>query len=181
MTDPAKASANKVKIKVTEARGTFGAKTARASEDRTAICAMHRASSRPARRNTEDYMNWIKQLLQPKAAVATPNQGDEALQNVGPSEEDKVLEFIRDYFESKGGLASVIKAFEQSGFIGKVRSWVSTGPNQPINSVEAVQLFGRPKIEELAKKADVSVEKFKELLAELLPVAVDRSTPEGKL
>ena len=131
-------------------------------------------------RNTEDYMSWINWLFQPKAAVTALNQ-PQPDDTPKPTEEDKVLELIRDYFESKGGLPGVLKLFEESGFIGKVRSWVSTGPNQPINSVEAVQLVGRPSIEEMAKKADVSVEKLKELLAELLPVAVDRSTPEGKL
>ena len=141
---------------------------------------MQRMAIASRARNTEDYMSWINWLFQPKAAVTALNQ-PEPDDTPKPTEEDKVLELIRDYFESKGGLPGVLKLFEESGFIGKVRSWVSTGPNQPINSVEAVQLVGRPSIEEMAKKADVSVEKLKELLAELLPVAVDRSTPEGKL
>jgi uncharacterized protein YidB (DUF937 family) len=126
-------------------------------------------------------MNWIKRLFQPKAAVATPNQPDETHQNVRSSEEDKILELIRDYFESQGGLPRVVKLFEERGFISKVRSWVSTGPNQPLNSVEALQLVGWPGILDMAKKADFSVENLRERLAKLLPVAVDRATPAGKL
>ena len=125
-------------------------------------------------------MNWINWLFQPKAAVVTPNQ-PEPDESAKPSEADQVLELLRDYFESKGGLPNVVKLFEQSGFISKVRSWVSAGPNQPINSVEAVQLLGWPSILEMAQKAGVPVEKLRELLAEHLPAAVDRSTPEGKL
>jgi uncharacterized protein YidB (DUF937 family) len=33
----------------------------------------------------------------------------------------------------------------------------------------------------MARKAEVSVEKLRDLLAELLPVAIDRATPQGKL
>jgi uncharacterized protein YidB (DUF937 family) len=123
-------------------------------------------------------MNWIKQLFRPKAAVA--NQ-PEPFQLFKPSEEDKVLELIRDYFESQGGLQRVVKLFEERGFISKVRSWVSTGPNQPLNSVEALQLVGWPGILDMAKKADFSVENLRERLAKLLPEAIDRATPGGKL
>jgi len=34
---------------------------------------------------------------------------------------------------------------------------------------------------DMAKKADFSVENLRERLAKLLPVAVDRATPAGKL
>ena len=125
-------------------------------------------------------MNWINWLFQPKAAVVTPNQ-PEPDESAKLSEADEVLELLRDYFESKGGLPNVVKLFEQSGFISKVRSWVSAGPNQPINSVEAGQLFGHSTLSELAKKADLPVDELKELLAKFLPVAVDRATPGGKL
>ena len=131
-------------------------------------------------RNTEDYMSWINWLFQPKAAVTALNQ-PEPDDTPKPTEEDKVLQLIRDYFESKGGLPGVLKLFEESGFIGKVRSWVSTGPNQPLNSVEALQLVGWPGILDMARKADFSVENLRERLARLLPIAIDRATPEGKL
>ena len=125
-------------------------------------------------------MNWIKWLFQPKTAAVPPNQPDDD-GRAPPSEDEQVSELIRDYIESKGGLPQVVKLFEQSGFGGKVRSWVATGPNQPINSVEALQLVGWPGILDMAKKADFTVENLRERLAKLLPVAIDRATPEGKL
>lgn len=97
------------------------------------------------------------------------------------SEEDQILKLIHDYFESQGGVSGVVKLFEERGFISKVRSWVSTGPNQPLNSVEALQLLGWPGIMDMAKKADFSVENLRERLAKLLPIAIDRATPEGKV
>jgi uncharacterized protein YidB (DUF937 family) len=125
-------------------------------------------------------MSVINWLFPPKADITSPNQPEND-ESAKPSEEEKVLTLLRDYFESKGGLSSVVELFEQSGFISKVRSWVSSGPNQPINSVEAVQLLGWPSILEMAQNAGVPVEKLRELLAEHLPAAVDRATPEGKL
>ena len=120
-------------------------------------------------------MNWIKSLLGPlaSASVLSPI--------IKSSEEEKVLELIGAYFEGNGGLARVLKRFEESGFVNKVRSWVSTGPNLPINSVEALQLVGWPGVSEMAKKAGVSVDRLRDLLAKLLPIAVDKATPEGKL
>ncbi|HTO80059.1 MAG TPA: YidB family protein [Methylocystis sp.] len=125
-------------------------------------------------------MNWINWLFPPKAAIVESNQPEPG-ESAKPSEDERVLDLIRDYFESKGGLQRVVKLFEESGFVGKVRSWVSTGPNQPINSVEALQLVGWPGILEMAKKADFSVDNLRERLAKLLPIAIDRATPEGKL
>jgi len=92
-----------------------------------------------------------------------------------------VFDLIADYFDKNGGLNNVVKRFEQSGFIGKVRSWVSTGANQPINSVEALQLFGWTSLREMARKSGIEVDRLRDLLAELLPVATDRATPAGKL
>ncbi|MFY9658914.1 MAG: YidB family protein [Methylocystis sp.] len=125
-------------------------------------------------------MSWINWLFPPRADITTPNHA-ETNESATPSQEDKALQLLHDYFESNGGLSSVIALFEEGGFVSKVRSWISTGPNQPINSVEAGQLFGRSDLSELAKKADLPVDELKELLAKFLPVAVDRATPEGKL
>jgi uncharacterized protein YidB (DUF937 family) len=125
-------------------------------------------------------MNWINWLFKPKATVGTPNQPahDEKARSF---EEDQVVKLIQDYIESQGGLSGVVKLFEERGFISKVRSWVSTGPNLPLNSVEALQLIGWPGIMDMAKRADFSIENLRERLAKLLPIAIDRATPEGKL
>jgi uncharacterized protein YidB (DUF937 family) len=125
-------------------------------------------------------MSLINWLFPPRADITSPAQ-PEASENAAPSQEDQVLQLLHDYFESNGGLASVVALFEEGGFFHKVSSWISTGPNQPINSVEAGQLFGHANLSELAKKADLPVDELKELLAKFLPVAVDRATPGGKL
>jgi uncharacterized protein YidB (DUF937 family) len=120
-------------------------------------------------------MNWIKRLFDffSFKFVAASNATTERL------ESEEALNLLKDYFESSGGVAGAIKRFEANGFRGKVRSWVSSGPNLPLNSVEALQLIGWKDLRLMALKADIPVERLRELLAEFIPVALDRATPEG--
>ena len=93
----------------------------------------------------------------------------------------EALSLIKDYIEKKGGLENVVKEFDASGYGNKMRSWISTGPNQPINATEIQQALGLDKLVEMAKGAGLPVDKAKELLAQYLPTAIDKMTPEGKL
>ncbi len=120
-------------------------------------------------------MDWLNWLFGSKAATGDHRQPRD------PSETQRVLNVIGSYIDAGGGLANVVKRFQDSGFISEARSWVSTGPNRPINSVQALQLIGWRDLSEMANKAGMSVDRFRDLLAELLPVAIDRATPQGKL
>jgi uncharacterized protein YidB (DUF937 family) len=46
---------------------------------------------------------------------------------------------------------------------------------------EIQKAIGLDKLSEMAKNAGLPVDKAKELLAQYLPVAIDKITPEGKL
>jgi len=91
------------------------------------------------------------------------------------------LTLIKDYVEKEGGLDAVVKNFQNSGFKRQVDSWVSTGKNEAINAIEASQAIGIEKVKKLAESAGVDLDKARELLAEYLPIAIDKATPEGKL
>jgi uncharacterized protein YidB (DUF937 family) len=62
-----------------------------------------------------------------------------------------------------------------------VDTWISTGKNEVISSIEVGQAIGIEKVKKLAEAAGVDVNKARDLLAEYLPVAIDKATPEGKL
>lgn len=121
-------------------------------------------------------MNWIKRLFDffSFKFVAASNATTERLEN------EEVLSILNLYFATMGGVAEAVKRFEANGFRGKVRSWVSSGPNLPINSVEALQLIGWKDLRLMSQKADIPVDRLRELLADLLPVALDRATPAGQ-
>ncbi len=93
----------------------------------------------------------------------------------------EALSLVKDYVEKQGGIEQVVRRFEDAGFTNKVRSWISTGANQQINSIEIQQALGLDKLVELAKGAGLPVDRAKELMAEYLPLAIDKMTPEGKL
>ncbi len=120
-------------------------------------------------------MDWIKSLFGGKTQSHTSRSS-----STGPDAQ-KVYDLITQYIDSQGGVQEVVKRFEQSGFIGKVRSWVSTGVNAPINSVEVLQLFGQRTLAAMAAQSGLSVERLRDLLADLLPGVIDRATPSGKL
>ncbi len=120
-------------------------------------------------------MRWINRLLELLSFKATPAP------KAASTETQKTIDLISDYFETNGGLSGALKRFEATGYVSKVRSWVSAGPNRPINSIEAMQLIGRESLVGMAKKSGIPVDRLRDLLAELLPVAIDRATPDGRL
>lgn len=117
-------------------------------------------------------MNWITRLFDllsfkfaPAAAVIIERR----------DQKDEVLGLLQDYFKARGGIAEVMKRFERAGYSGKVRSWSAAGSGASINSVEALQLLGWKDMRDLSEKAAIPVERMRDLVAELLPVAVRKA------
>jgi uncharacterized protein YidB (DUF937 family) len=102
-------------------------------------------------------------------------EGDEA-------QEAGYLEHVFAILHSKGGgLAGLVQAFHEKGLGDVVRSWIGTGANEPITTEQLESVFGREKLKELAGKAGISMDVFKAKLSEVLPMVVDKLTPDGKL
>jgi uncharacterized protein YidB (DUF937 family) len=80
-----------------------------------------------------------------------------------------------------GGVSGLVAKFQEKGFGPIVQSWVSTGENKPIEPEQISQAVGPDFIGELAAKAGMTPEELKKKLAEILPTAVDKLTPEGKV
>jgi len=93
----------------------------------------------------------------------------------------EALNLVKDYVEKQGGLEAVVNNFRTSGFGRQVDSWISTGKNEAISAIEIGQAVGVSKLKELAKSTGVDFDKARDLLAEYLPIAIDKATPEGKL
>jgi uncharacterized protein YidB (DUF937 family) len=93
----------------------------------------------------------------------------------------EALSLVKDYVEKQGGIEAVVKNFQASGFGRQVDSWVSTGKNEAISAIEVGQAVGVSKLKELAQATGVDFDKARDLLAEYLPIAIDKATPEGKV
>jgi uncharacterized protein YidB (DUF937 family) len=93
----------------------------------------------------------------------------------------EAVNLIKQYVEKEGGLDAVVKNFQSGMYKRQVDSWISTGSNQAISGIEVGQAIGIEKIKKLAESAGIDLNKARDLLAEYLPIAIDKATPEGKL
>jgi uncharacterized protein YidB (DUF937 family) len=79
-----------------------------------------------------------------------------------------------------GDLKKLVAKFESSGLGDKAKSWVGIGPNESIGADEIKRALG-PKVSELAAKLGIGEDQAAEELAQTLPDAVDKATPDGTL
>jgi uncharacterized protein YidB (DUF937 family) len=80
-----------------------------------------------------------------------------------------------------GGLSGLVQQFHDKGMGGLVSSWVSTGQNLPISADQIQNVLGSEQVKELAAKAGISPDVVSSHLAQLLPMLVDKLTPNGQV
>jgi len=88
------------------------------------------------------------------------------------------LEFVNS---QPGGIAGLIQRFHQNGAGDIVSSWIGTGENKPISPGLLTNVLGSENVGALAQKAGVSGDQLSGLLATVLPLIVDRATPNGEV
>jgi uncharacterized protein YidB (DUF937 family) len=90
-----------------------------------------------------------------------------------------MVSVVNGIIEKHGGLQGVVNEFERNGLGATARSWVGTGPNQPISPADVQRTLGPELLQQLSAKSGVSVEDLAQKLSQVLPQAVDRLTPDG--
>ena len=80
-----------------------------------------------------------------------------------------------------GGLRDLIERFKQNGQGNAADSWVSTGPNQPLQPDQLEQAIGPDVMNTLSQQTGLSREELLSRLTRELPTAVDKFTPDGRL
>src|SRR4051812_38499239 len=90
-----------------------------------------------------------------------------------------MVSVVTNIIEQHGGVQGVVRQFEQSGLGATVSSWVGTGPNQPVSPDQMHQVVGPELLQQLAAKTGMSVQELAQKLAQVLPEAVDKLTPNG--
>ncbi len=81
----------------------------------------------------------------------------------------------------RGSLPDLADRFTEAGLGHIMASWVTNGPNLPIDPKDLRRVIGEERIGDLATLAGLSSDDFAVHLARLLPSAVHRMTPEGAL
>lgn len=79
------------------------------------------------------------------------------------------------------GLGELMKQFDQKGMKDTVDSWIGTGPNRQIAPPDLKQALGPEVIKAIAQATGMSEQDLLTKLSQVLPQAVDKYTPDGKI
>jgi uncharacterized protein YidB (DUF937 family) len=91
----------------------------------------------------------------------------------------EVASLVNGLIEKHGGVQGIVTQLEQQGLGGTVQSWVGTGANLPISAQQLHAAFGSDTIQSLAARLGVNPQQLAEKLAQALPQAIDKLTPNG--
>src|ERR1700744_3118141 len=81
----------------------------------------------------------------------------------------------------QGGLSAIVAKLEQAGFGDQVKSWLGNGQNLPISAQQLQEVLGSDAVRQLAAKYNIPVDQISQILAQQIPNAVDKASPDGKL
>jgi len=79
------------------------------------------------------------------------------------------------------GLGGLIKQFQEKGLGDTIDTWVKPGANKDISSGQVSEALGGDMVDELSRRTGLSRDQVMTELAKILPQAVDRLTPDGRL
>jgi len=90
-----------------------------------------------------------------------------------------MVSVVSGILEQHGGVQGIVNQFESNGLGQTVRSWVGTGPNDPISTSDIQRVIGPDLLQQLSEKSGLSQQALAEHLSQILPRAVDHLTPNG--
>jgi uncharacterized protein YidB (DUF937 family) len=112
----------------------------------------------------------------------------ESLQGGGPQGQigDEHTNVATNLLEMLGGgqahgLGGLVQSFERAGLGHLIQGWISTGPNPPGTAEQIRQGLGQSNLQSLAQKTGLSVSALLPLLVQVLPVLIDKMTPDGRI
>lgn len=83
--------------------------------------------------------------------------------------------------EQQGGISGLVSQFASNGVGDLIESWIGSGENKAISGSQLASVLGSDKINEIASKLGTDSDSVVSQLTDVLPKAVDKLTPEGKV
>lgn len=80
-----------------------------------------------------------------------------------------------------GGLQRILGRLQQGGKDSKGQSWVSKGPNEPVDAADIHEALDGEELTRIAQRLGVSEDEAAAAVAQVLPDVVDQATPHGEL
>jgi uncharacterized protein YidB (DUF937 family) len=101
--------------------------------------------------------------------------------DVNQEQHSNLVQSALQMFGNHTGLSGLMNSAESQGLGHLVQSWVSTGSNQPIAPQQLESILGEDRISQLASRTGVPPAIASAALSRILPMVVDKLTPQGKL
>lgn len=101
--------------------------------------------------------------------------------DINQQQHSSLVQTAMQMFGNHAGISGLMRNAESQGMGHIVQSWVGTGANQPIAAQQVEGLVGQDRINELAGRAGIPPAIASAALARILPVVVDKFTPQGRL
>ncbi len=94
---------------------------------------------------------------------------------------DDLTSSVLGLLSGQGGLQNLISQFDAKGLGDVIGSWVGTGKNLPISPEQLKGVLGNDTVKNIASKLGIDSNAVTAQLSNLLPDAVDKLTPDGKI
>lgn len=92
-----------------------------------------------------------------------------------------ILAVAEDIFQNAGGVNGILAQLNQAGLGDQVKSWIGTGGNLPVSADQIKSALSNEQLRSLANAFGVDLDSLPQLLAQHLPEAVDKASPNGVL
>ena len=93
----------------------------------------------------------------------------------------EMVTVVNSFIQQLGGIQGIAAQMEKQGLGATVQSWIGTGANQPISPDQVHQVFGSGVLAQMAAKAGMNPQDLAQKLSQVLPTAIDKLTPEGRV
>ncbi len=100
---------------------------------------------------------------------------------VNDEQHSTLVETAMSMFGNSGAISGLLNNAQGHGLGGIIQSWITSGANQPIGEGQLQSVVGQDRINQLAASAGVPPGIAAAALTRILPMIVDKLTPEGKV
>lgn len=104
-----------------------------------------------------------------------------ALQGQGKGGQPDAMGMVTDLLQQSGGLSGLLDKFQSSGLGDAAQSWIGTGTNLPISGEQISQALGNDALAGLASKFGGNSPELAQMVAQFLPMVIDKLTPSGQV
>jgi uncharacterized protein YidB (DUF937 family) len=96
-------------------------------------------------------------------------------------QQDKMTDALGGILNQVGGIQGLLGKAKEMGIEKTVGSWVSTGENEPVSPDQVQNLLGQETVQGVAQKLGFNVQQVLPLLAQFMPMVIDKLTPKGQI